>query len=191
MVAHGLDADEQALTDLTVSHTIADKLQDFYFTACQPIGVGGGRYQLLAAGAIVFLAGRLKGEVERRPDSARRLLARATLIGKIQERTETMLKRGLYPQARAEFDLAMRPLRLAWIDEPDVPIRQPIATIYRQLGGPLVILGEPGTGKTTLLHELPCWRKPGRTSSLRRRWCLSFRGGGRSGARWRSGWRGS
>ena len=49
---------------------------------------------LLAAGAIVFVAGRLKGEAGRRPDSARRLLDRATLIAKIQERTETMRSSG-------------------------------------------------------------------------------------------------
>ena len=59
---------------------------------------------------------------------------------------------GLYRLARKEFDLTERPLRIATPDER--PIRVPIERYYRDLAGPMVILGEPGTGKTTLLYEL-------------------------------------
>lgn len=74
------------------------------------------------------------------------------------------LQGSLYEQARIELGLAERPaavdnpLRavLRRLDEPDHLLKQgqPIAEIYRQLGMQLLILGEPGAGKTTLMMEL-------------------------------------
>jgi NACHT domain-containing protein len=74
------------------------------------------------------------------------------------------LSGSLYEQARIELGLAERPTAV------DNPLRavvrrsdgsdhalepgQPAARVYRQLGNQMLILGEPGVGKTTLLMEL-------------------------------------
>src|ERR1017187_5434182 len=57
----------------------------------------------------------------------------------------------LYAKARKEFHLAEQPLQVTPVDR---AMNVTIEPYYRNLQGPLVILGEPGTGKTTLLHEL-------------------------------------
>jgi hypothetical protein len=74
------------------------------------------------------------------------------------------LRGSLYEQARIELGLTERPaavdnpLRavLRRPDEPDHLLErgQPIVQAYRQLGRQLLILGEPGAGKTALLMEL-------------------------------------
>jgi hypothetical protein len=66
--------------------------------------------------------------------------------------------------SRIELGLSERPqavdnpLRtvLRLVDEPDRPLDRgiPIAAVYRKLGRQLLILGEPGAGKTTMLLEL-------------------------------------
>jgi predicted NACHT family NTPase len=77
---------------------------------------------------------------------------------------QTELRGSLQEQARIELGLAERPaavdtpLRglLRRPDEPDQPLEpgKPISEVYRELGKQLLILGEPGAGKTSLLLEL-------------------------------------
>ena len=75
-----------------------------------------------------------------------------------------VLKQSLYQVARIEFGLQMKsdaveqPLK-AIVQTPDrppetVPTDLPIGQVFDDHGGALLILGAPGTGKTTLLLEL-------------------------------------
>ena len=82
---------------------------------------------------------------------------RQRLVDRVLEFAQARFDGGLYALARREFQLAERPLRVSTADRAmDVNIEQH----YRALTGPLVILGEPGTGKTTLLHELATLLSP-------------------------------
>ncbi len=60
---------------------------------------------------------------------------------KVYDFAAAQFDQGLYRLARKEFDLTERPLRIATPDER--PIRVPIERYYRDLAGPMVILGEP------------------------------------------------
>jgi hypothetical protein len=76
---------------------------------------------------------------------------RQRLVDRVLEFAQSQFDGGLYAKARKEFQLSERPLQVVTEDRAlDVAIEP----YYRSLRGPLVILGEPGTGKTTLLYEL-------------------------------------
>ena len=76
---------------------------------------------------------------------------RQRLLARVLEFAQAQFDGGLYAKARKEFQLAERPLQVRTQDRlMDVTIEQ----YYRDLKSPLVILGAPGTGKTTLLYEL-------------------------------------
>ena len=82
------------------------------------------------------------------------LQARQALIHQVIQFAQAQFDGGLYHLARQEFQLAQRPLHVTTRDN-DTPINDGgIEPFYRRLDGPLLILGEPGTGKTTLLYEL-------------------------------------
>lgn len=84
-------------------------------------------------------------------------IMRKRLVDRVLEFAQAQFDGGLYALARREFQLAERPLRVTTADRTmDVNIEQ----YYRAITGPLVILGEPGTGKTTLLHELATLLSP-------------------------------
>ena len=77
---------------------------------------------------------------------------RQRLINRVLEFAQSQFDSGLYTKARKEFHLAERPLRITTVE--DRALEVTIEHYYRSLQVPLVILGEPGTGKTTLLYEL-------------------------------------
>ena len=108
---------------------------------------------ILAAIAIYFLQRQLTRHDT--PESyTPPLQARQALIHQVTQFAQAQFDGGLYHLARQEFQLAERPLHVTTRDN-DTPINDGgIEPFYRRLDGPLLILGEPGTGKTTLLYEL-------------------------------------
>jgi hypothetical protein len=89
-------------------------------------------------------------EVEE-PDEPR-LKMRQRLINRVLEFAQAQFDSGLYEKARKEFQLADRRLRVTTAADRILDVR--VEPYYRSLQGPLIILGQPGTGKTTLLYEL-------------------------------------
>jgi len=103
----------------------------------------------LAVIYVLWDAQRVGETTEERGDHPLRM--RQRLMDRVLEFAQSQFDGGLYAKARKEFDLAERPLHITTEDRMmDVNVEP----YYRSLRGPLVILGEPGTGKTTLLHEL-------------------------------------
>ncbi len=76
---------------------------------------------------------------------------RLRLLDRVLEFAQAQFDAGLYALARNEFDLAER---LLTVTEADRPLTVNVESYYREHPGPMVILGHPGTGKTTLLYEL-------------------------------------
>ena len=76
---------------------------------------------------------------------------RQRLVHRVLDFAQSQFDGGLYAKARKEFQLAERPLHVMTGDR---ALEVAIESYYHSLQEPLVILGEPGTGKTTLLYEL-------------------------------------
>jgi hypothetical protein len=77
---------------------------------------------------------------------------RKRLINRVLKFAQSQFDSGLYKKARKEFRLAELPLRVTTAEDRTLDVT--IEPYYRSLQEPLVILGEPGNGKTTLLYEL-------------------------------------
>lgn len=85
------------------------------------------------------------------PASEPALLLRKGLAARVLDYAQKQFESGLYGIASYEFQLTKRPLDLI---AQDTKLDVLIDAYYRTIEGPLVVLGEPGTGKTTLLYEL-------------------------------------
>ena len=123
---------------------------------------------VVLSGVVLILQRRLGGSSGRAP--ATRTEAdfqrnRRQLLERVQTGwIEGVLEQSLYKVARIELGLETKPdavespLDVA-VQRPDQELRSlprgaPIRSAFDELGGQLLILGDPGTGKTTLLLEL-------------------------------------
>ncbi|MEJ1933921.1 NACHT domain-containing protein [Nostoc sp. NIES-2111] len=103
---------------------------------------------ILMAAVVKWREDRLANED---PTSEPALLLRKGLAARVLDYAQKQFESGLYGIASYEFQLTKRPLGLI---AQDTKLDVLIDAYYRKIEGPLVVLGEPGTGKTTLLYEL-------------------------------------
>ena len=148
--------------------TCADYLRTFWnflATDAPALGVVLTFLALLATLAGLWFQRRKKTQTQDPTDSPRAQRDRATLLTKTRrEWVDEWLERDLYHAARLDLQLterhnAVEPRLRHYTSAPDGPGREyapgtPIEKVFDKESRQLLILGEPGTGKSTKLVEL-------------------------------------
>ena len=148
--------------------TCADYLRTFWkflATDAPALGVVLTFLALLATLAGLWLQRRKKPPTPDATDSPRAQRDRAAMLTKTRrEWVDEWLERDLYHEAQLELQLterhnAVEPRVRHYTRGPDgpgpeIPRGTPIEQVFDEASGQLLILGEPGTGKSTKLVEL-------------------------------------